>query len=372
MPMTEEFRRQLMAHGGVEALGAARWRGKDGEYSRGAIVLADPQLRRALTMAMDAQAPLTTTPNNGIPAFLTWAIYPEILEILYSPLEFADIAGDERKIGTWTSTTEGFPIVERGGEVTSYDDFGNSGMATMNAEWDWRQSYHFQGFMEVGEREEAMLAEGKINAVAAKRESLVWNHAQFMNASYAFGVSNLLCFGFLNDPGLPAAIQPGPKAYNSQAHGPWRTNSVVTATANEIFTDFQTLYGQLVSQAAGNVQLKFNARTPMVFATDPNTQVALTTPNAPYDSTTASELIKKAFPNVEFKTAVQYETAAGNFAQLIALKVMNQQSTFVAFTEKMRVHRVVFESSAWRQKYSGGTWGAVSRQPFAFASMLGL
>ena len=372
MPMTEAFRRELMSHGGISALGAQRWRGKDGGFSRDAIVLADANLRRALTVAMDAQAPLTTTPNNGIPGFLTWAIYPEILKILYSPLEFADIVGDERKIGTWTSTTEGFPIVERGGEVTSYDDYGNSGMATMNAEWDWRQSYHYQGFMEVGEREEAMLAEGKINAVAEKRESLVWNQAQFQNSSYAYGVANLQCYGVINDPNLPAAIQPGPKAYNSQAHGPWRTNGVVTATQNEIFTDVQTLYGQLESQAAGNVQLKFNPSTPMVFACDPGTQIALTQPNAPYNSTSAWDLIKGTFPNMEFKTAVQYSTAAGNFAQLIATKVQNQQSTFVAFTEKMRAHRVVFESSAWKQKYSGGTWGAINRQPFAFASMLGL
>lgn len=366
MPMTEAFRRELEKNGGVSSLGMSKW------GAPGAVVLADPRAQSAMRMAMDAQAPLTTTMNNGIPAFMTFAVYPEMLKILFSPLEFATIAGDERKVGDWVTTTEYFPVGEYAGEVSSYDDFGNNGMANFNAVWPQRQSYHLQGIMEVGEREEAMLARGMINAVAEKREALVWNQAQFLNASYGFGISGLANFGILNDPSLPAAIQPGPKAYNSQAHGPWITNGVVTATQNEIYTDVQSMYSQLVSQAAGNVQLKYNAATPMVLAMSPNTQVALTQPNAPYNSTSAWELIKGSFPNMEMETAVQYATAAGNMVQLIARRVQNQQTMFVAFTEKMRAHMIVREMSAWKQKYSAGTWGAIIRQPFAFVSMLGV
>jgi hypothetical protein len=301
---------------------------------------------------------------------MTYAVYPEVLKILFSPLKFAAIAGDERKVGDWVTTTELFPVVEYAGEVTSYDDFGQSGMSNFNAVWPERQSYHYQGLMEVGEREEAMLAKGKLNAVAEKRESLVWAQAQFQNASYAFGVSGLQNYGLLNDPALPAAIQPGPKAYGSQAHGPWITNGVVTATQNEIFTDVQSMYSLLVAQSAGVVEL--DQSVPLVLAMSPGSQVALTQPNAPYNSTTAMELIKGTFPNIRMETAVQYATAAGNFVQLIAERVQNQQTTFVAFTEKMRAHIIVRHDSSWRQKYSGGTWGAINRQPFAFASMLGV
>lgn len=360
---TEQFRRELTRQR-LRALGQDRWGAPD------AIVLMPGSEGRGL--AMDAQAPLTTTPNNAVPGWMTYAVYPEILKILYSPLEFATIAGDERKIGDWVTSTEFFPITEYAGEVSSYDDYSNNGMANMNATFPQRQSYHYQGIMEVGEREEAMLAKGRINAVAEKREALTWNLAQFQNGSYAYGISGLQNYGVLNDPALPAAIQPGPKAYNSQAHGPWITNGVVTATQNEIFTDVQSLYSQLVSQAAGNVQLKFDQKTPMVLAMSPNSQVALTQPNAPYNSTSAMELIKGTFPNMEFETAVQYATAAGNYVQLIARKVQNQQSLFVAFTEKMRAHMIVRELSAWKQKYSQGTWGCVTRQPFAFATMLGV
>src|SRR5579863_471339 len=108
--MTEQFRRELMRNGGVPMLGASRW------GSPGAIVLADSRMQTALRLAMDAQAPSTTVPNNAVPGFMTFAVYPEVLKILFSPLEFATIAGDERKVGDWVTTTELFPIVEYDGE----------------------------------------------------------------------------------------------------------------------------------------------------------------------------------------------------------------------------------------------------------------
>ncbi|EOI9212752.1 DUF2184 domain-containing protein, partial [Salmonella enterica subsp. enterica serovar Mbandaka] len=49
-----------------------------------------------------------------------------------------------------------------------------------------------------------------------------------------------------------------------------------------------------------------------------------------------------------------------------------QDTGYCSFTEKMRAHAVVTESSAWKQKKSAGTWGAIIRQPLAYAQMLGV
>jgi hypothetical protein len=38
----------------------------------------------------------------------------------------------------------------------------------------------------------------------------------------------------------------------------------------------------------------------------------------------------------------------------------------------MRAHAVVVEESSWKQKKSGGTWGAIIRQPLGIASMIGV
>lgn len=58
--------------------------------------------------------------------------------------------------------------------------------------------------------------------------------------------------------------------------------------------------------------------------------------------------------------------------QLIADRLGEQDTAYAAFTEKMRAHAVVTEESSWKQKKSGGTWGAIIRQPLAIATMLGV
>ena len=64
--------------------------------------------------------------------------------------------------------------------------------------------------------------------------------------------------------------------------------------------------------------------------------------------------------------------AAGNFVQLIAESIEGQQSGYCSFNEKMRAHVVVRQMSSFRQKISGGTWGAIIRMPIAFIAMVGV
>ena len=65
-------------------------------------------------LAMDAQPTLQTTPNAGIPAFLTTMIDPSVYKILFAPNKAAKIFG-ERKVGDWTTETSFFPTVEHTG-----------------------------------------------------------------------------------------------------------------------------------------------------------------------------------------------------------------------------------------------------------------
>jgi hypothetical protein len=335
---------------------------------------ADPKGR----MALDAAQPiLTTAPNAGVLAMLTMTIDPDLLQVLYAPLKAAQIlggdGGGERKKGDWTMITAAFPVVERTGDVSSYGDYSANGSTGVNLVFPQRQSYHYQTIMQWGERELAMLALAQVNVADQKKAAGVTALNQFQNKSYFFGVAGLQNYGLLNDPALPAAIQTGPKAFGSAAHGPWITGGVVTATQNEIFTDFQSMYVQAVKQSDGIVELERDF--PMVFACDPQTQVALTQPNAPYNSTTAMELIKGTFPNVRFEAAVQYGSAfnsAGNIGQLWFPTAGGQDTGYCAFTEKLRSHPVIPDLSSWKQKQSQGTWGAIVRQPWAVVGIYGL
>ena len=96
------------------------------ETEWGIIPLAQDYLpqefRRNYDMAMDAQPTLATTSSAGIPAWLSQFVDPEVVRILQSPNEGANILG-ERKTGDWTTQTAFFPVVENTGEVSSYGDW---------------------------------------------------------------------------------------------------------------------------------------------------------------------------------------------------------------------------------------------------------
>lgn len=318
--------------------------------------------------AFDAQPQLSTTPNSAIPAWMSYYVYPELMRIIFSPLEAATIAGVEKKVGEWTTTTSVFPVVESAGQVSSYGDFANNGMASFNASFPQRQSYHYQDIVEYGEREVEMVALAKINLVAEKKESSTLTLNMFQNNSYFFGVSGLQNYGLLNDPSLSAAIQPGPKAYNSQANGPWITNGVITASPNEIYTDILSLFIKLQNQTGGAITI--NNMTEIVLAMHPTSQTAFKQANI--YGVTAEKLTRENFPNFRLVQAVQYSTSAGFEVQMFAQSVTGQQTLWVAFTEKLRAHRIVQEMSGWRQKVSQGTWGSIIRLPAAVASMLGV
>ncbi|SAL55027.1 hypothetical protein AWB70_04692 [Caballeronia cordobensis] len=171
----------------------------------------------------------------------------------------------------------------------------------------------------------------------------------------------------MNEPRLSPSLTPGAKVFNANASGPWITNGAVTATANEIYTDIQTLFNELVLQSGGLIEM--DAR--MTLAMAPSLSVALTTTNI--YNVNVTDMLKKNFPNLKIETAVQYQNATGgNLLQLIAESIEGQKTGYCAFTEKMRAHGIVRETSSYKQKKSQGTWGTVIFQPFAIASMMGV
>jgi len=336
------------------------------------VAYAADEARSNYTIAMDALPALTTSPNAGVPAMLTTMIDPQVYEILFAPNKAAVILGENRK-GTWLDQTAMFPTVEHTGEVSSYGDYANNGRAGANTNWPQRQSYLFQTIKEYGELELERAGLARINWVSEIDRAAATVLNKFSNLTYFFGVSGLQNYGLLNDPNLPASLTPGTKAASTGNR--WINNGVVTATANEIFTDIQSIFLGLVQQTTGLVE----ASSPLVLAMSPVVEVALTTTNS--FNVNVFDLLKKNFPNIRFETAVQYGAtsasnpqgiAAGNLVQMIAENIEGQQSGYCSYNEKMRAHVIVREMSAFKQKLTGGTWGAIIRQPFAFSSMVGV
>lgn len=332
--------------------------GKYGIILPGAKDYLKPDFAENFQIAMDAQPTMVTANNAGIPAYFTNYVDPELIRVLVTPMKAAEIIGEVKK-GDWTTLTAQFPIVESTGETSSYGDFNNNGMTAANVNWVPRQSYHYQTHTRWGERELDMYGAARIGYAEELNvaSALVLN--KFQNKSYFFGIDGLMNYGLLNDPSLTASITPN--ATGTGGAVTWSTKD-----GQAVYDDIVKLYGQLVSQTKGLIERTDS----MTLAMSPSSEVNLTKTNM--YNVNVSDLLKKNFPNLRVETAVEYSTDAGELVQLIADRLGEQDTAYAAFTEKMRAHAVVVEESSWKQKKSGGTWGAIIRQPLGIASMIGV
>lgn len=341
------------------------------------ISFTPPEFKRnyaAFKMAMDAQPALFTTANNGVPAYLTTLIDPDIYEILFSPNKAAIIFGENKK-GSWLDDAAVFPVVEHVGEVSSYGDYANNGHASANTNWPNRQSYLFQTVKQYGERELERAGLARINWVSEIDKAAATVLNKYQNLTYFFGVQGLQNYGLLNDPNLSAALSPSLKAHTGGLGLKWVVNGVVVATAEEIYRDIQSIFIGLVQQSGGLI----DKETPVTLAMSPESEMALTATNS--FNVNVSDLLKKNFPNLKVVTAVQYGVlsasnpqgvVAGNMVQMIAGNIEGQDTGYMAFNEKMRAHQIIPDMSSWKQKVTGGTWGAIIRMPAAIKSMVGV
>lgn len=310
-------------------------------------------IRHDYAMAMDAQPAMVTVSNAGVPAYLTNYLDPEMIRVLVTPNKAAQILGEVKK-GDWTTMTAQFPIVESTGETSSYGDFNNNGSVGSNVNWEPRQSYLFQTITQWGERELAIAGAGKIDYAANLNVASALVMDKFLNKSYFFGIAGLQNYGLLNDPALSTPI------------GPIGGTLWSTKDGAAVYADILALFAQLVAQTGGIIDMS----TPMVLAMSPAMSVNMGKTNQ-YNVNVTDQL-KKNFPNLRVETAVEYATAGGQLVQLLVDTIDGQDVAYAAFSEKMHAHAVIPDVSSFKQKKSGGTWGAIIRMPLAIAQLLGV
>lgn len=330
-----------------------------------------PEWKKNFNLAMDAQPGLISTPSAAIPAILTTFIDPDILRILLADMEATEIFEETRK-GTWIDQSIMFPVVERTGQVASYGDWNEAGSSGVNMVWENRQVYNYQTFIEYGDQEMERAGLAKLGLASELKEAAIQTLNNYQNLTYFFGVQGLMIYGILNDPSLPPPIAPALKAYGNNR---WLTGNTITATANEIYTDIQSLFIQLVRQSNSNIK----ANSALKLCMSPASAEALTAANT--YNVNVYDLMKKSYPKLEVVSAVQYGAAGasnpqgnsvGEVVQMIASDVKGQKTGLCAYPEKLRAFPVIRKESSFRQKMMQGTEGAVIRQPFAIAQMVGV
>lgn len=322
-------------------------------------VLPDDKIRAA--MAHDAEPTIVTSPNAAIPYANTIYFNPQTVEAIFAPNNIVKIVGREVQKGDWTTTSVQFTQAESTGEVSSYTDWNNNGVADVNVTFPVRENYLFQTMMRYGEREVAMWGEARINLVNQKAKSVRTVMDKWETTSYAFGISNLKVYGLLNDPSLPAAITPLTESVSGTNQTTWANK-----TAAGIYADVQAMWKQAQTQLKGIVSR--DAR--MVLAMAPDVESNLTKTNQ--YNVNVSDQIKKNFPNMRIETAVQYDTLSGQLVQLIVEEIDGVPTAECCYSMKLRAFRIVQDTSSAYQKFGGGTYGTVIYRPTGVIQMLGV
>lgn len=343
-----------------------------GIHLNGVVMYATPEMKRDASLAMDAQPVLQTAPSGGIPAMLTMTIDPNVIRVRFSPTKAAEIFSEQQK-GDWKQDTIAFPVIEQTGETSVYGDYANNGSVNVNMNWPQRQLFRYQTISEYGELEVDRAGLAGINLVAEKDNAAATVMNRLENTVAFYGVAGLQNYGFTNDPALYAVLTPATKAAGGTTW--FTTGGAPNATANEVYNDFLSMFAQLVNQTAGLVE----ATDRMVWTLPPQQAVALGFINQ--YNVKVREAIQAEFPNLRIVTAVQYGKqsaqspmglAAGNMTQLIAETIDGQETGFSAYAEKMRTHNLVTDLSSYKKKWSGATWGAVIKVPYAIVGMVGI
>lgn len=312
--------------------------------------------------AMDSVSPITAA-NNGILAQFSSYLDPQIIDVLVAPTKAAQIYGEAQK-GNWLNDTMIFAMVESGGSVAAYGDYHNNGQSHINTVFPQRQQFVVQTFAEWGDREVGRAGLANIDLPNRKRMASALNLNIWQNRSYFFGVEHLQNFGALNDPNLLPAITPHAKADGGTV---WEN-----ATAMEIYNDILKLYRQLQAQTKGIISLDdaVTMDSPLKLVLSNEVQPNLLKTNEYGNS--VMDMLKKNFPNLTQVSAPELSTEGGELVQMFVETYQGVDTFTCAFSEKLRSHGIVRETSSTREKMTQGSWGTILTRPVLVTQMIGV
>lgn len=295
-------------------------------------------------------------PNTTVPAYMNMYANPRVIEVLTAKRNYRAIA-PEVKNGDWTTAFTQFRSLEFTGETTPYQDYDANGQANVNTNFPTRKQYRFQTTLRVGDLEQDMNADAKIDLFAEKQKSAALLLEIAFNKYAFYGVSGVGIYGLLNDPNLNADETP-----TTGAGG----NTWALKTADEIMADFAKMFSKLYERSNGWID--DSTATKLVIA--PSCLAELNKVNA--FGISVKKMLADTYPNMTIVSAPEMATGNGNLAMILAEEIEGQPVVEFGYTEKYKAHSIIRESSSMHQKISAGTYGAIVYYPFAIVTMLGV
>jgi hypothetical protein len=298
-------------------------------------------------------------PNATVPAYMRTYANPRIIEVLTAERAYRKIA-PEVKNGDFTTAFTQFRSIEFTGDTTPYGDYDGNGVSGVNTAFPVREQYRFQTTIKVGDLEQKMNAEAKIDLFAEKQKSAAINIDIAFNKYALYGVAGKAVYGLLNDPSLNAAITP---IVVNSTQTKWEDK-----TANQEMNDLNKLVASLYTQAAGHID--DSTRTKLLVS--PATLAAMNKLND--YGVSVKKMIADTYPNMTIVVVPELYNATLETSTMILLadEILGQPTVEFGYADKYYAHEIVRDLSSWKQKVSAGTYGAIVQLPFAIGSMTGI
>lgn len=323
----------------------------DDHYKIRGIMANDADIER---LAYDAA--MVTEPNSGVPVEFTSYLDPRVIEILTGPRNSREIFAEVKK-GDWTTSYARFEVDEITGAVEAYTDYGNAGMADVNPTYPVRQQYVFQTNIRYGDRELDYAAKARLQLAARKQRAAATTIDIAQNKYNLLGVEDMEIYGLLNEPNRPAAIVTGTGAGGNT----WNLK-----TTKEIYADYLLLFQNLAKNSLGHIRNDSD----LILVTSPSAAVELG--KATDFNVSVMDMIKRYTPNIKFAQLPELENFTNSTVLLICRSINGEPTGEFGFSEKMRAMRLVPETSSFKQKFVGTSYGCILYRPFAVATMTGV
>lgn len=323
------------------------------------------------TFGMDALQPTITTPSVSTPIQFLQFWLPGFIGIITAARKIDEILGIST-VGDWADEEVVQGTLEPVGVAALYGDYTNVPLASWNVNFEGRTIVRFEQGMRAGVLEEARAGKVNINSAESKRNAATQSLEINRNTVGFYGYNSGLgrTFGFLNDPGLTAAI-PFPDGTTPTA-SEWATKDFA-----EIQADIRLMISTLRVQSQDTIDPK-------------RTQLTLVLPTSVVDylSTTTDQGVSvqdwmdKAYPNIRVVSAPQMEDAISNenaaylFAENVnpeddKVSTDDRRTWLQAVPAKFRLIGVSQMTKGYEEDYSNATAGVLLKRSYAVVRFYG-
>ena len=318
------------------------------------------ELAKMAQYAMDDQQGGLTAGSIATPVQFLQAWMPGFVKTITAARKADELMGITTA-GSWEDAEIVQGVLEPIGNAVPYGDYTNVPLSSWNVNFVRRSVKRFEKGIKVGVLEEAVTARIRVSSAAEKRSSaaLALEIQRNLVAFNGYNSGNDLCYGFLNDPGLPA--------YVTVANGASSSPHWSQKTTLEIIADIQAAAAALQTQSQDTI----NPR-------DVETTLALPTAVVQYMATpttlgySVEKWVRDTYPKMRIVSAPQLNAANGgaNVFYLYAESVDDGGSDggkvwMQVVPAKFQTIGVEKQAKGYVEDYANATAGAMLKRPFA-------